>query len=49
MTPDRLSASFAAPSDPTRRSILARLIQGDSAVSELASPFDMTLPASPSN
>lgn len=45
MTPDRLSATFAALSDPTRRAILARLIRGESAVSELASPFDMTLPA----
>jgi DNA-binding transcriptional ArsR family regulator len=45
MTPDRLSATFAALSDPTRRAILARLMQGDSAVNELASPFDMTLPA----
>jgi DNA-binding transcriptional ArsR family regulator len=45
MTPDRLSATFAALSDPTRRAILARLMRGESAVSELASPFDMTLPA----
>jgi len=45
MTPDRLNATFAALSDPTRRAILARLMRGESAVSELASPFDMTLPA----
>jgi DNA-binding transcriptional ArsR family regulator len=45
MTPDRLGATFAALSDPTRRAILARLMIGESAVSELAAPFDMTLPA----
>lgn len=45
MTPDRLGATFAALSDPTRRAILARLMRGETAVGELASPFDMTLPA----
>lgn len=45
MTSDRLSASFAALSDPTRRAILARLAQGETSVSELAEPFDMSLPA----
>jgi DNA-binding transcriptional ArsR family regulator len=42
---DRLDATFAALSDPTRRAILARLAQGETSVSELAGPFDMTLPA----
>jgi DNA-binding transcriptional ArsR family regulator len=42
---DRLSATFAALSDPTRRAILARLVSGESSVSELAEPFDMSLPA----
>ena len=42
---DRLSATLAALSDPTRRAILARLALGESAVGELAEPFDMTLPA----
>jgi len=42
---DRLSATFAAISDPTRRAILARLASGDASVTELAKPFDMTLPA----
>lgn len=41
---DRLSATFAALADPTRRAILARLAQGETSVSELAEPFDMTLP-----
>jgi DNA-binding transcriptional ArsR family regulator len=45
MTVDRLSATFAALSDPTRRAILARLATGEVSVSELAAPFDMTLPA----
>ena len=45
MTPDRLSATFAALADPTRRAILARLITGEASVSELAEPFDMSLPA----
>lgn len=45
MTPDALSATFAALADPTRRAILARLSQGESSVTELAEPFDMSLPA----
>lgn len=44
MTPDRLSSTFAALADPTRRAILARLAQGDASVMELAEPFDMSLP-----
>lgn len=42
---DRLSATFAALSDPTRRAILARLALGEASVNELAKPFDMSLPA----
>jgi DNA-binding transcriptional ArsR family regulator len=42
---DRLSATFAALADPTRRAILARLVSGETSVSELAAPFDMSLPA----
>ena len=42
---DRLSATFAALSDPTRRSILARLAAGETSVSKLAEPFEMSLPA----
>lgn len=42
---DRLSATLSALSDPTRRAILARLSQGETAVNELAQPFDMSLPA----
>jgi len=45
MTPDRLSATFAALADPTRRAILARLASGETSVSELAAPFDISLPA----
>jgi DNA-binding transcriptional ArsR family regulator len=45
MQPDRLSATFAALSDPTRRAILARLASGECSVTELAEPFDMSLPA----
>jgi len=44
MDPDSLSATFAALADPTRRAILARLAQGEATVSELAAPFDMSLP-----
>ena len=44
MEPDRLSATFAALADPTRRAILARLAGGEATVSELAAPFDMSLP-----
>jgi DNA-binding transcriptional ArsR family regulator len=43
--PDRLSATCAALADPTRRAILARLSSGEATVSELARPFEMTLPA----
>ena len=42
---DTLSATFAALADPTRRAILARLMQGETNVSELAAPFQMSLPA----
>ena len=45
MSPDRLSITFAALADPTRRAILARLISGETSVSELAQPFEMSLPA----
>lgn len=45
MTPDRLSTTFAALADPTRRAILARLALGETSVSELAQPFAMSLPA----
>jgi DNA-binding transcriptional ArsR family regulator len=44
-TPDRLSATFAALADPTRRAILARLASGEASVAELAKPFDLSLPA----
>ena len=42
---DSLSMTFAALADPTRRAILARLTSGEASVTELARPFDMTLPA----
>lgn len=45
MSPDRLSATFSALADPTRRAILARLASGEVSVTELAEPFDMSLPA----
>ena len=45
MVDDRLSATFAALSDPTRRAILARLAMGETSVSELALPFAMSMPA----
>ncbi len=45
MTPDPLSATFAALADPTRRAILARLAAGETTVKALAEPFHMTLPA----
>jgi DNA-binding transcriptional ArsR family regulator len=44
MQPDPLSQTFAALADPTRRAILARLAQGEATVTELAKPFDMSLP-----
>ena len=43
--PDALSATFAALADPTRRAILARLATGECSVTELAEPFDMSMPA----
>lgn len=45
MLPDRLSITFAALADPTRRAILARLASGEASVTELAEPFAMSLPA----
>ncbi|HET7791794.1 MAG TPA: metalloregulator ArsR/SmtB family transcription factor [Rhizobacter sp.] len=45
MSPDPLSATFAALADPTRRAILARLSSGEATVKDLAAPFDMTPPA----
>ena len=44
-SPDRLSTTFAALADPTRRAILARLALGEASVTDLAEPFDMSLPA----
>lgn len=45
MPADRLSATFSALADPTRRAILARLASGETSVTELAQPFEMSLPA----
>jgi DNA-binding transcriptional ArsR family regulator len=45
MSADRLSTTFAALADPTRRAILARLALGEATVNELAEPFEMSLPA----
>ncbi len=45
MRTDRLSHTFAALADPTRRAILARLMAGEASVTELAEPFAMSLPA----
>ena len=45
MAADQLSATFAALADPTRRAILARLASGERSVSELAQPFEISLPA----
>ena len=45
MTTDRLTTTFAALADPTRRAILARLSQGEATVNELAEPFPITLQA----
>ena len=45
MTADRLSATFAALADPTRRAILARLVAGETSVQELAAPFAISPPA----
>src|SRR5436853_1187833 len=44
MATDQLSVTFAALADPTRRAILARLAQGEASVTELAKPFDLSLP-----
>jgi DNA-binding transcriptional ArsR family regulator len=45
MPTDQLSATFAALADPTRRAILARLASGECSVTELAEPFEMSMPA----
>ena len=45
MPADHLSTTFAALADPTRRAILARLTAGEASVTELAEPFDMSMPA----
>jgi DNA-binding transcriptional ArsR family regulator len=45
VSPNRLDRTFAALADPTRRAILARLASGEASVTELARPFDMSLPA----
>jgi DNA-binding transcriptional ArsR family regulator len=45
MATDALSTTFAALADPTRRAILARLATGECTVTELARPFDMSMPA----
>jgi len=45
MSSDRLSMTFSALADPTRRAILARLASGEASVTDLAAPFEMSLPA----
>src|SRR3954468_18911750 len=45
MQGDPLTATFAALADPTRRAILARLASGEATVTELAAPFEISLPA----
>jgi DNA-binding transcriptional ArsR family regulator len=45
MSTDPLSTTFAALADPTRRAILARLASGGASVTELAEPFEMSMPA----
>jgi DNA-binding transcriptional ArsR family regulator len=45
MSQDHLSTTLSALADPTRRAILARLALGETSVTELAAPFDMSLPA----
>ena len=45
LDPDQLSRTFAALADPTRRAILSRLTAGQTSVTELAEPHDMSLPA----
>src|SRR5580765_5674268 len=45
MAADALSTTFSALADPTRRAILARLASGECSVTELAEPFEMSMPA----
>jgi DNA-binding transcriptional ArsR family regulator len=45
MGTDHLSTTFAALADPTRRAILARLVTGEASVTQLAEPFEMSMPA----
>ena len=45
MSTDHLSTIFSALADPTRRAILARLTTGEASVTELAEPFEMSMPA----
>jgi DNA-binding transcriptional ArsR family regulator len=45
VSPDPLSETFAALADPTRRAILARLASGEASVTDLAEPFEMSMPA----
>ena len=45
MSTDHLSTIFSALADPTRRAILARLAAGEASVTELAEPFEMSMPA----
>src|ERR1700726_1876398 len=45
MSSDPLDSTFAALADPTRRAILARLASGETSVTELAEPFEMSMPA----
>ena len=45
MTTDTISSTFSALADPTRRAILARLALGETSVTELAEPFEMSMPA----
>src|SRR2546427_6002007 len=45
MPPDHLSATFAALADPTRRAILSHLISGEASVTQLAEPFEISMPA----
>jgi DNA-binding transcriptional ArsR family regulator len=45
MTSDQLSSTFAALADPTRRAILSRLASSEASVTELADPFEMSMPA----
>jgi DNA-binding transcriptional ArsR family regulator len=44
MVADRLSRTFAALADPTRRAILSRLARGEATVTELAEPFEVSMP-----